>query len=91
MGAARCGAVRFEVPDEFASMGFCHCTICKKISGGVGTANGRQRSDAIRILDGEELLTTYQPGEGSAKTFAPCAVPTCSPAAGRSRRRRASA
>jgi hypothetical protein len=27
------------------------------------------RTEAIRILEGEDLLTTYQPDEGSAKTF----------------------
>ena len=61
--------MRFELPDEFEGMTFCHCTTCKKLSGGVGTANGRVRSDAIRVVAGDELLRTYQPEEGSAKTF----------------------
>lgn len=68
-GSCQCGGVQFELPDDFLSMGFCHCTTCKKLSGGVGTANGRVRSDAIRVLAGDELLRTYQPEEGSAKTF----------------------
>lgn len=68
-GSCHCGAVRFEVVEDFETMSFCHCTTCKKISGGVGTANGRARSDSIRIVEGEELLRTYQPAEGSAKTF----------------------
>ncbi|MDX6507609.1 MAG: hypothetical protein QOG06_2253 [Gaiellaceae bacterium] len=62
----------FEVPDDFEARAFCHCTTCKKLSGGVGTANGRVRSDEVKILAGEELLRTYQPDEGSAKTF--CSV-----------------
>ena len=68
-GSCQCGGVRFEVPDSFETLSFCHCTTCKKISGGVGTANGRTRTAAIRILAGQELLRTYQPEEGSAKTF----------------------
>jgi hypothetical protein len=71
-GSCQCGGVRFEVPDEFEARSFCHCTTCKKLSGGVGTANGRVASDQVRILQGEELLRTYQPEEGSAKTF--CSV-----------------
>ena len=47
----------------------CHCESCKKLSGGVGTVNGRAPSTAIRIVAGEELVRTYQPAEGSAKTF----------------------
>jgi hypothetical protein len=67
-GSCHCGEVRFEVPG-FEKMTFCHCTTCKKLSGGVGTANGKTRSDQIRLLAGEELIRTYQPAEGSAKSF----------------------
>ena len=31
--------------------------------------NARVKSSAIRILEGEELVQTFQPAEGSAKTF----------------------
>jgi hypothetical protein len=31
--------------------------------------NARVKSSAIRILEGEDLVQTFQPPEGSAKTF----------------------
>jgi hypothetical protein len=68
-GSCWCGGVRFEVAERFLSLGFCHCTSCKRISGGVGTANGRARTEWIEVMKGRELLTTYQPDEGTAKTF----------------------
>jgi hypothetical protein len=68
-GSCQCGGVQFEVPDDIEVRNFCHCTTCKKLSGGVGTANARLRGDEVTILQGEELLRTYQPEEGSAKTF----------------------
>lgn len=68
-GSCLCGGVRFEVTEPFDRIGMCHCESCKKISGGAGTVSGRVRTEAIRILDGADLLTTYQPDEGSAKTF----------------------
>jgi hypothetical protein len=71
-GSCWCGGVRFEINEPFISLSFCHCTSCKRISGGVGTANGRARTDWIDVKQGRELLTTYQPDEGSAKTF--CSV-----------------
>jgi hypothetical protein len=71
-GSCQCGGVQFELTGEFQPRSFCHCTTCKKLSGGVGTANGFVRSDEIRILAGDELLRTYQPDEGNAKTF--CSV-----------------
>ena len=71
-GRCLCGGVRFEVDGPFEAVTQCHCASCKKLSGGVGTANGRTRSDAIRIVVGADLVRTYQPPEGSAKTF--CSV-----------------
>ena len=68
-GSCWCGGVRFEVAEPFITLSFCHCTSCKRISGGVGTANGRARTDWIDVKEGRELLTTYQPEEGSGKTF----------------------
>jgi len=60
------------VAEPFERVSHCHCTNCKKISGGTGTVSGRVRSNAIRILAGAELLRTFQPAEGTAKTF--CSV-----------------
>jgi hypothetical protein len=71
-GSCLCGAVRFEVDGDFDRISQCHCTSCKKLSGGVGTVNGRARTNAIRILEGADVVRTYQPEEGSAKTF--CSV-----------------
>jgi hypothetical protein len=71
-GSCWCGGVRFEISEPFVRVSFCHCTSCKRISGGVGTANGRSRTEWITVTEGAELLTTYQPDEGSAKTF--CSV-----------------
>ncbi len=68
-GSCLCGGVRFEVAQPFESVGACHCTSCKKISGGVGTASARVPVDAIRIVAGEELVRRYQPSEGLAKSF----------------------
>jgi hypothetical protein len=68
-GSCQCGGVRFEVTGPFLSAAFCHCTTCKKISGGVGTANGRARTEDITVVAGRELIETYQPQEGSAKSF----------------------
>jgi hypothetical protein len=68
-GSCLCGGVQFELAEEPGPLTFCHCTTCKRLSGGVGTANVGVASTAIRILKGRELLRTFQPSEGSAKTF----------------------
>jgi hypothetical protein len=68
-GSCLCGGVRFEISGALVALRFCHCTNCKKISGGVGTASGRARTDQITVLRGGELIETYQPHDGASKSF----------------------
>jgi hypothetical protein len=68
-GSCLCGGVRFELDENPATLRYCHCESCKKLSGAAATVNARVKSSAIRILEGEELVQTFQPPEGSAKTF----------------------
>jgi hypothetical protein len=68
-GSCLCGGVKFELTEAPETLRYCHCESCKKLSGSIGTLNGRVPASAIRILEGEELLQTYQPAEGTAKTF----------------------
>ena len=68
-GTCLCGGVKFEVDVTPERIRFCHCESCKKLSGGGGTANVRAPSTAIRIVEGEDLVQTYQPADGTAKTF----------------------
>ena len=71
-GSCLCGAVRFELTEPFLRVSNCHCTTCKRISGGVGTVTGRVPTRAVRVTAGRDLITTYQPDEGTAKSF--CSV-----------------
>ena len=68
-GSCLCGGVKFELTEAPETLRYCHCDSCKKLSGGAATVNGRVPSSSIRILEGEELLQTFQPAEGSSKTF----------------------
>jgi hypothetical protein len=71
-GSCLCGGVRFEVTEPFLHTTFCHCEFCKRISGSYGTVSGRANTSAIHVLEGGELLTSFTPEGGSAKTF--CSV-----------------
>src|SRR5438093_4916427 len=68
-GSCLCGGVKFEVTEASDTLRVCHCESCKKLSGGAATVNFRVPSKAVRILEGEELLQTFRPKGGSAKTF----------------------
>jgi len=68
-GSCLCGAVRFEVRAPFLRVSACHCTTCKRISGGTGTVTGRVRTEDIRIVEGRGRIVVYQPAEGTEKSF----------------------
>ena len=51
-GSCLCGGVRFELTEPFEGVVYCHCSSCKKLSGGGATTSGRIATDAIRILEG---------------------------------------
>ena len=68
-GTCLCGGVRFEVTEPFELFVSCHCDSCKKLSGGAATVNGRVVTDAVRILEGDDLLASFTPPDGSAKSF----------------------
>jgi hypothetical protein len=56
-GGCLCGAVRYRVEGEPAHVGRCHCTDCRKESGGTGTVYGQWPEDAFEVTGD---LTTYQ-------------------------------
>ena len=68
-GTCLCGGIRFEVDADPETLRFCHCTSCKHLSGGAGTVNFPAAPSSIRIVEGEELIQSFTPEGGSAKTF----------------------
>jgi hypothetical protein len=68
-GSCLCGGVRYEVLAPFRRANYCHCSRCRKHSGGAALAQGRVSHDAFRLLAGAELIETFRPPDGMAKAF----------------------
>ena len=69
-GGCLCGGVRYAVTEPFVSAGYCHCTRCQRRSGTAASAQARVLPGSLRITTGEDLLGTYDPGDGGfAKVF----------------------
>jgi hypothetical protein len=62
-GACHCGAVRFEVESAAEEMTTCDCSLCVKKN----ALMIRVPANALRIVAGEEILSTYQWNTGRAK------------------------
>jgi hypothetical protein len=68
-GSCLCGGVRFELSEPFRRVSFCHCSLCRRHSGGPGLLSGRVRREAFRLVAGEGLVRVHTPEGGSAKAF----------------------
>jgi hypothetical protein len=65
--------VRYEITAPFRRANFCHCSRCRKHSGGAALAQGRVPREGFTLLEGEELLRVYSPHPpGMMKVF--CSV-----------------
>jgi hypothetical protein len=69
-GSCLCGAVTFEMNDEFQEFHLCHCKQCQKISGSSNVANIFTAADNISWTQGEDLIKRYDhPGRGFTTAF----------------------
>ena len=68
-GGCLCGGVRFEVTEPLVSAGYCHCTRCQRRTGTAASAQARIVPGSLRIVAGEELVGTFEPADGFAKSY----------------------
>ena len=64
-----CGGVRFELSEPLREAVYCHCTRCQRRTGTAASANARIPPGSLRITAGEELVRSYDPGDGAIKDF----------------------
>jgi hypothetical protein len=68
-GGCLCGAVRFEVTEPPVSASYCHCTRCQRRTGTAASAQARLAPGSLRVTAGEELLRSFEPGDGGWPKF----------------------
>jgi hypothetical protein len=72
-GGCLCGAIRFELSEPARQAGYCHCTRCQRRSGTAASAQARIDGATLRLLGGEELLSSWRhPAGGFEKRFCSC-------------------
>ena len=59
-----CGGVRFEVNEVPPGMGVCHCKRCQRRTGTAFSMTAPVTAGALKITEGEALITGYDPGDG---------------------------
>ena len=59
-GHCNCGAVAFEIDADLRDVYVCHCSICRRYTGGNGIAVVVVPNGAFRWLKGEDCITAWK-------------------------------
>ena len=69
-GNCLCGAVSFEVEDDFHQLNFCHCKQCQRATGSAHASNLFTAADNIRWVSGAEFVKRFDvPGRSISNAF----------------------
>jgi len=58
-GSCNCGGVQFSLDTPISDVFVCHCSICRKSTGGNGFAVSIVSNDDFSWLNGEELIANW--------------------------------
>lgn len=59
-GGCFCGKVRYQIREPLKNARSCHCSRCRKIFSGAGSAYAEVDSDQFEWISGKEFLTAYE-------------------------------
>jgi hypothetical protein len=72
-GSCACGRVRYELRGELVGpLAYCHCWQCRKHSGSSFGTTAAVKASELRVVAGEELLSSWQSSPGIHRFFAGC-------------------
>lgn len=68
-GHCLCGSVRYEITRPLVLAGYCHCTRCQRRTGTAAAVSARIEPGSLRVLSGQDRVTSWRPPDGFAKVF----------------------
>ncbi|WP_461535293.1 GFA family protein [Spongorhabdus nitratireducens] len=68
-GSCLCGAIEFQVEDNFDYVGNCHCSECRKFTGSDYSSAGGIASDKFNFVKGENAVSFYKKSENTELAF----------------------
>jgi hypothetical protein len=68
-GSCLCGAIQYEVPDNFLYAAYCHCSECRRFSGSAFSALGGLPVNQLQIKSGQDSIKYFRKTEESNMAF----------------------
>ncbi|MFT5134619.1 MAG: hypothetical protein ACI9SC_003100 [Gammaproteobacteria bacterium] len=66
-GNCLCGAIEYEYTEPPDDCCYCHCSICRKLTGSAFAAYGTIEKTAFKWSKGEDRLSIYQPTSSTTR------------------------
>lgn len=68
-GSCLCKRVRFEIQGQLGETSFCHCSMCRKVTGSAFGIYAELKTENLKFVSGAELILRYRSSPGVERTF----------------------
>lgn len=68
-GSCACEKVSYQLTSEFISCSYCHCSVCRKLTGSAFGSYGEVRNSSFEWIQGENLVNIYSQSENTDRCF----------------------
>ena len=68
-GSCLCGAISYQYEGALTDCSYCHCQICRKLTGAAFGAYGSVARPRFNWTHGESLLSSYSPTKNTKRWF----------------------
>ena len=71
-GSCNCGSLTYEIAGKITDCSYCHCSICRKLTGSALAAYGTVRKSDFSWISGENNILIYRPTTDTIRMFCTC-------------------
>ncbi|WP_369987269.1 GFA family protein [Pseudomonas xanthosomatis] len=71
-GSCLCSAIQYELLTAPKAVTHCHCSQCRKGHGAAFASYGSVPREAMRLVQGADVLRAYSSSEAVLRQFCPC-------------------
>lgn len=68
-GGCLCGVVRYRIHGAVGPSYYCHCSLCRKVSGSAFSSNAVVDSDAFAYVAGQDKVKAFTNAAGVTREF----------------------
>jgi hypothetical protein len=68
-GSCLCGSIQYQFEGPVVDSCYCHCSVCRKLTGSAFATYGSIDKSRFKWTDGESGLSQYQPTSSTTRYF----------------------